>query len=1071
MTFLEKELGRARSSALISGDVNIWFWRIRWFIPSHEEEFWVLVTPEGRTAAHGHRIPEAAEGARLSAAEALELAEAFLAARSPSDLSLFELKAGSQTERPNRVDHSLRWEGLDEDLAGAKRKISVDVQGATVGSYAETLDLPETWFRDESRKEARRGFLMTAASTAKDGLLLLVFAIFVFNLRRWNMRFCFAVVLGGVLGILEILGWANEFPFIWMGYDTNESVSAFFGSRLVSVAANAMNTTFYVIIVGAAGDALAREVLPSRLSLSHLLTRGFWTSKQLFIASAAGCGLALLHAAYVAAFYVGGEHFGVWSPISPPYENILATPLPWLYPITAGLAASIDEEFLFRLFSISLLLRFAKNRTVAILLPAIIWGFLHSNYPQDPEYTRGLELTIVGVAYGAVFLRYGIVATLVSHYAYNALVSSVILLQSETPYLRLSGVAAVGLMAAPLLPGIWVLLRGKAFGEVDTLEQAPVNPVSTLPLERPVGEQPEPTYEPLPFRIYAALIVVAAAGLAFYAGNDRERLGDYVSIEANRVEAEAIAREFLEGRGVSLTGYIAVTEFRQRFSGDDVDFLHQQIGAGALNETLERHLPTAAVWTTDFFVPLQVESYRVMVLPRGEVFGYRRFVDDDAPGAKPNEAEALAIAEAFLREQGLDLSEYRLVDSLELEEQNRADHRFIWERVDVALGDGSLRVSTAVQGGEATIYSAYIDVPEEWTRKRAESGFGDLLLTTGSGLLLLLASATLGAVFVAFFLRGRLRWKLAIRAGALVGLLLSVRFANDYPAFWSDYHTVAEPFAYAGTVLIRQASYVVLAAAGSAIAVAYAEALFRRAFPDRVPIENWFIRDRSNAGRLGRRQRMFRGWGEALVVGTLLGSAAMSASTLVTQSVDEEFQVVAAMDIHESAPRPISFPMRATRWAALDFGTEALLAAGAGAAHFYIMLGFYYAFVRRPRLACSILVALLLAAVWSQSPTIADFVSDAPLAILAFAGFCLLLLFLIRVIVRDNIPMAIAAIFQWQTFRHGLSLAALPDTFLARQGYILLGVTFVVSLTGVALLWVSLKTPCADSARDTVGGQ
>jgi len=70
-----------------------------------------------------------------------------------------------------------------------------------------------------------------------------------------------------------------------------------------------------------------------------------------------------------------------------------------------GLLASTNEE------SLSACSRFPfrevyESRWIAVIVPAFLWGFLHSNYPQEPAYIRGSRSDI-GSCAGLVMLRWG----------------------------------------------------------------------------------------------------------------------------------------------------------------------------------------------------------------------------------------------------------------------------------------------------------------------------------------------------------------------------------------------------------------------------------------------------------------------------------------------------------------------------------------------------------------------------------------------------------------------------------------------------------------------------------------
>ena len=105
-------------------------------------------------------------------------------------------------------------------------------------------------------------------------------------------------------------------------------------------------------------------------------------------------------------------------------------------------------------FAVPFLKKLTRSWPLALVLSAFNWGFLHSAYPNQPFFIRGVEVGVAGVIIGLVMLRFGIVATLIWHYSVDAVYTAFLLLRSSNHYLMISGAITAGIMLIPLLTAL-----------------------------------------------------------------------------------------------------------------------------------------------------------------------------------------------------------------------------------------------------------------------------------------------------------------------------------------------------------------------------------------------------------------------------------------------------------------------------------------------------------------------------------------------------------------------------------------------------------------------------------------
>src|SRR5919108_2843908 len=79
--YLERQLDVREANRLMTSELRIWYWEVRFFKPLQEEEFEVRVSPAGQIVGYDHKIEEARPGASLDRDTAQAAAQKFLTAK------------------------------------------------------------------------------------------------------------------------------------------------------------------------------------------------------------------------------------------------------------------------------------------------------------------------------------------------------------------------------------------------------------------------------------------------------------------------------------------------------------------------------------------------------------------------------------------------------------------------------------------------------------------------------------------------------------------------------------------------------------------------------------------------------------------------------------------------------------------------------------------------------------------------------------------------------------------------------------------------------------------------------
>jgi membrane protease YdiL (CAAX protease family) len=880
-TYLEREVGLEQANRLMSSKLNIWYWNVRFFRPKQEEEFFVRVSPAGEIVGYLHKIEEARAGVALDRAAAESTAENFLRSQMGVDLGTWDFLAeeANSSKKPNRVDWSFTWEKHGFRAKDAPYRLRVGLQGGRAESSEEFLHVPEAWERSYAHLRSTNIFYNQVAIIPY--LLLMGAALWlgVLLTKRGQTSWGGAIKLGIIVAILLTFMQLNNWPLDRMGYDTNSAYGSFVFEEILKALLFGVVSALTISLILPGAEPLYRASQPAKLRLAKALTLRGLRSKEFFSAATVGLSLAAAHIGFIVAFYIVAGHFGAWAPQELNYENSVNTTFPWISGVAIGMLAATSEEFLFRLFAVPFLKRLTGSSIVAVIVPAFCWSFLHSAYPNEPPYIRGLEVGLIGIVAGLVMLRWGILATLIWHYTLDASLVGLLLVRSNSLYFKISGVV-VGLAAlAPLIfAGVSYLTRGRFEADEDLLNSA--DPISEVSLESApeiaaTAEGASRRYDPLtPATMMFLAVSLVLGGVAAWRFKTPS-LGDYLKLAVNARTVKVRADEILGQHGLDRNSYRSATILADVTDPVTNEFLRQRVGIDRLNEIYASEVP-GAVWQVRYFRDSQPEEYSIKLGPDGSLLAFHHKLAEDAPGASLSKEEAVAKAEKYLREvKKLDMSQWNLVETYSDKRIHRTDHELTWQqRTPIDSGSTSsndavshayVRTKVAVLGDEVVdyrgayyskpeareeleakeggIFWTFIKIPDQWRRKQEEQTLSRTIYSFAVPILLF---GGLGVTALIFFFKNlrsdamrAIPWRrLVLWAGlGLLAYALVVGFGNRFATFLNAYQTAIPFKTMLGGIVIGLLLGAVFYAGGLAALFGIASYFSNRAFgEERLPV-------------------------------------------------------------------------------------------------------------------------------------------------------------------------------------------------------------------------------------------
>ncbi len=741
--FLEFELP-ADSAGSILNNTNSYYWRNRWFVPQQKEEFWVKISTTGHLAEFDHRIDEDAPGDSLTEENALYIAEFFLVGSIGIDINDWELVEAKIEKQKNRWDHEFEWKEKLFNINESTHRITVKVQGSVVDYYNEWIKVPDTWKRKYEKIRSKNDLLGMIGSFGTFLTIFLIFIMIFIRSRKNDIRWKTALIYSGIAGAIIILVELNNLPLLLYGFDNKDSYFSFLTQviliRCILIPLG-IGLFFSVLIAGS--EPLYRDQYPHHISFRHILTAEGIRSRSFFNSAVIGISLTFATFAFQTIYYLVANNLGAWSPGEVPNLDRYATYIPWVGVLLGGLAPAIQEESISRMFSIPFLQKYTKSTIFAVLLSSIIWGLAHAGYPAQPFYIRVIEVSAMGIFISWIFIRYGILATLIWHFSVDAVYSATILLRSSNAYYVTTGAVCAGIVMLPLIYAIVSYWKNGGFISSNHL----VNALDTEIVEEKTETKAmvdklkiSESYKPLnQNRVKLGLGVGLIGILLFYYVSvfekQNETIYNFAYLDKNRNEAIEIAREYLINRGFNLDGYRSVANAENwlhdnNIFGDqniNVAYIMEYGGKDTLRKFLSEDILGSIGWKVRFFKPETKKEYKVYMLAKRDEPGHPHFVEtlsDTASLPFISQAEALSLVREFAANTDIDLSNMDITEEEIREKDSRTDYHFTFNGNadhEGSIAEAKIFYNIDVHGNHIGSINGGLKLPEVWKREFHQS--------------------------------------------------------------------------------------------------------------------------------------------------------------------------------------------------------------------------------------------------------------------------------------------------------------------------------------------------------------
>ena len=808
--FVELDAGGSEKVSILMKDnlFHFYTWKVRHFKEKEPNETIITFTPSGKFYGFKEILSESEKGSSLTQNDARIIAEDFVQTKSSLVLSNYkEIEASEEIMPSKRIDHTFVYERIGADIGDGSFRLKLMVSGEKVSELKHFIKIPETFTR---RFEEMRSANNTLATSASMAMFLLygfggvIMGLFIMMRKRWVI-WKQAILWGTFVAVFGALGEINFWPLMWMYYPTALSQQSFFIQNIFSIVANTLLMSIIYSLSFMAGETLTRRAFPQQINFWNLWSKGASNSIQVLGRTIGGYFIVAFDLAFVITFYLLTKKlFGWWDPASTLFDpDVIATPFPWISSVSRALGAGFWEECLFRAIPIAgaaligdRLGRRKQWIIIGFIIQSLIFAAAHANYPSYPAYARLVELILPSVIFGLLYLQFGLLPAIISHFIYNAILMSLPIFTSTASGMWFDQLMVFVFCLVP----VWVILIGrlkeKKWVELDNkYYNSSFKPV---PLKKLASRKTSIKIQNYNIQNKKLVIIFGVLGifLLFQFKTDRNAPG----LELNRNKAITIAEQYLVENGIELGDeWSRLVSVNPAGPGKQNRFVWQTAGKEVYNFLMGDYIDTPGFTVRfakfDGDLNKRAEEYAVDLNNRGLPFRINHKLPENQEGLDLSEKEAKKLAlKTIFKHYNLWEDALEFISAEPSKKPERTDWEFVFK--DIAPNkfyDGDKRIRVLINGDNISSHEKFIFVPEEWERNETEQRtILGVASNSMSFLLIIMVMATV-VLGIINWTKNRITSMLVLYIFAPLFILAIVSFINQFPSFIATFST-AQPY-------------------------------------------------------------------------------------------------------------------------------------------------------------------------------------------------------------------------------------------------------------------------------------